>query len=217
MKRLSHSVNIIPVIAKADTMTVEERQEFKQRVSVRGPTVELRRTSADVHGVWKKNQHGRFFGKASAIVKGSSCCSCHVGTSGRLCGCFWVFLPQVRKELEMGGIEFYPQKEFDEDMEDKSDNDKIRVGSFAFFGSVSFCVHISFFSGCWGTFPAWCLSKPRRTTVTRFRPQEAMPFAVVGSDKEYQVNGKRVLGRKTPWGIVEGGLSGLFPSLSYHC
>ncbi|WP_264768631.1 hypothetical protein, partial [Klebsiella pneumoniae] len=63
MKRLSHSVNIIPVIAKADTMTIEERQEFKQR---------------------------------------------------------------VRKELEMGGIEFYPQKEFDEDMEDKSDNDKIR-------------------------------------------------------------------------------------------
>lgn len=35
--------------------------------------------------------------------------------------------------------------------------------------------------------------------------QEAMPFAVVGSDKEYQVNGKRVLGRKTQWGIVEGG------------
>lgn len=27
----------------------------------------------------------------------------------------------------MGGIEFYPQKEFDDDMEDKSDNDKIRV------------------------------------------------------------------------------------------
>lgn len=95
MKRLSHSVNIIPIIAKADTMTIEERQEFKQR---------------------------------------------------------------VRKELEMSGIEFYPQKEFDEDMEDKSDNDKIR---------------------------------------------ETMPFAVVGSDKEYQVNGKRILGRKIPWGIVE--------------
>ncbi|XP_051940113.1 neuronal-specific septin-3 isoform X2 [Hippocampus zosterae] len=95
MKRLSHSVNIIPVIAKADTMTPDERQEFKQR---------------------------------------------------------------VKKELEMNGIEFYPQKEFDEDMEDKSDNDKIR---------------------------------------------EAMPFAVVGSDKEYQVNGKRVLGRKTAWGVVE--------------
>ena len=34
---------------------------------------------------------------------------------------------QVRKELEACGIELYPQKEFDEDMEDKSDNDKIRV------------------------------------------------------------------------------------------
>lgn len=27
----------------------------------------------------------------------------------------------------MNGIEFYPQKEFDDDIEDKSDNDKIRV------------------------------------------------------------------------------------------
>lgn len=33
----------------------------------------------------------------------------------------------MRKELEACGIECYPQKEFDEDMEDKSDNDKIRV------------------------------------------------------------------------------------------
>ncbi|KAI4872698.1 hypothetical protein NFI96_029827 [Prochilodus magdalenae] len=95
MKHLGRAVNIIPVIAKADTLTPEEKIEFKQR---------------------------------------------------------------VRKELEVCGIEFYPQKEFDEDLEDKSDNDKIR---------------------------------------------EAMPFAVVGSDKEYQVNGKRVLGRKTAWGIVE--------------
>nr|XP_055060656.1 neuronal-specific septin-3 isoform X1 [Misgurnus anguillicaudatus] len=95
MKHLSRSVNIIPVIAKSDTLTPEEKTEFKQR---------------------------------------------------------------VRKELEACGIECYPQKEFDEDMEDKSDNDKIR---------------------------------------------EAMPFAVVGSDKEYQFNGKRVLGRKSAWGMVE--------------
>lgn len=33
----------------------------------------------------------------------------------------------------MGGIEVYPQKEFDEDMEDKSDNDKIRVSSVPSF------------------------------------------------------------------------------------
>ncbi|XDV15510.1 hypothetical protein PO909_015580, partial [Leuciscus waleckii] len=94
MKHLSRVVNIIPVIAKSDTLTLDEKIEFKQK---------------------------------------------------------------VRKELEVCGIECYPQKEFDEDM-DKSDNDKIR---------------------------------------------EMMPFAVVGSDKEYQVNGKRVLGRKTAWGVVE--------------
>ncbi|XP_019064538.1 neuronal-specific septin-3 isoform X2 [Fukomys damarensis] len=63
MKHLSKVVNIIPVIAKADTMTPEEKSEFKQR---------------------------------------------------------------VRKELEVNGIEFYPQKEFDEDLEDKTENDKIR-------------------------------------------------------------------------------------------
>lgn len=34
MKHLSKVVNIIPVIAKADTMTMEEKIEFKQRVSV---------------------------------------------------------------------------------------------------------------------------------------------------------------------------------------
>ncbi|MBN3300390.1 neuronal-specific septin-3 [Amia ocellicauda] len=95
MRHLSRVVNIIPVIAKADTLTPEEKSEFKQR---------------------------------------------------------------VRKELDGAGIEFYPQKEFDDDLEDKTENDKIR---------------------------------------------ELMPFAVVGSDKEYQVNGKRVLGRKTPWGVVE--------------
>lgn len=35
-------------------------------------------------------------------------------------------------------------------------------------------------------------------------PQEMIPFAVVGSDHEYQVNGKRILGRKTKWGTIEG-------------
>lgn len=32
MKRLGKIVSIVPVIAKADTLTVEERQEFKERV-----------------------------------------------------------------------------------------------------------------------------------------------------------------------------------------
>lgn len=32
MKRLGKIVSIVPVIAKADTLTMEERLEFKQRV-----------------------------------------------------------------------------------------------------------------------------------------------------------------------------------------
>lgn len=33
MRRLSKVVNIVPVIAKADTLTLEERDYFKQTVS----------------------------------------------------------------------------------------------------------------------------------------------------------------------------------------
>lgn len=95
MRHLSKVVNIVPVIAKADTLTLEERDFFKQK---------------------------------------------------------------IREGLRENEIRVYPQKEFDEDAEDRIINDKIR---------------------------------------------EVIPFAVVGSDKEYQVNGKRLLGRKTRWGTVE--------------
>uniref|UniRef100_A0A8C2X871 Septin 9 n=1 Tax=Cyclopterus lumpus TaxID=8103 RepID=A0A8C2X871_CYCLU len=95
MRRLSKVVNIVPVIAKADTLTLEERDDFKQT---------------------------------------------------------------IREELRANGIDVYPQKEFDEDADDRMINDKIR---------------------------------------------EMIPFAVVGSDQEYQVNGKRILGRKTKWGTIE--------------
>ncbi|XP_028912649.1 septin-9 isoform X3 [Ornithorhynchus anatinus] len=95
MRRLSKVVNIVPVIAKADTLTLEERDYFKQRITA---------------------------------------------------------------DLLSNGIDVYPQKEFDEDSEDRIVNEKFR---------------------------------------------EMIPFAVVGSDHEYQVNGKRVLGRKTKWGTIE--------------
>lgn len=95
MKRLSKVVNIVPVIAKADTLTLEERVHFKQRITA---------------------------------------------------------------DLLSNGIDVYPQKEFDEDAEDRLVNEKFR---------------------------------------------EMIPFAVVGSDHEYQVNGKRILGRKTKWGTIE--------------
>ena len=32
MKKLSEAVNVVPVIAKADSLTMEERDAFKQRV-----------------------------------------------------------------------------------------------------------------------------------------------------------------------------------------
>ncbi|XP_028310321.1 neuronal-specific septin-3-like isoform X2 [Gouania willdenowi] len=95
MRRLSKVVNIVPVIAKADTLTLEERDFFKKK---------------------------------------------------------------IREELRANGIDVYPQKEFDEDADDRMINEKIR---------------------------------------------EMNPFAVVGSDQEYQVNGRRLLGRKTKWGTIE--------------
>lgn len=82
-------------------------------------------------------------------------------------------------------IAVYPQKEFDEDAEDRDINDKIRVS-------------------------AATLSRPSLPPqLTACSPvvlsaQELIPFAVVGSDQEYQVNGRRLLGRKTKWGTIEG-------------
>ncbi|OXB54996.1 hypothetical protein ASZ78_005968 [Callipepla squamata] len=64
MKRLSKVVNIVPVIAKADTLTLEERDYFKQRITA---------------------------------------------------------------DLLANGIDVYPQKEFDEDSEDRLVNEKFRV------------------------------------------------------------------------------------------
>ncbi|XP_068452227.1 septin-9 isoform X1 [Clinocottus analis] len=95
MKRLGKIVSIVPVIAKADTLTIEERQDFKE---------------------------------------------------------------QIRQDLAANGIGVYPQREYDEDPEERIVNDRIR---------------------------------------------ESIPFAVVGTDKEHQVNGNKVLGRKTKWGIIE--------------
>ncbi|KAM3582754.1 uncharacterized protein V6R79_009431 [Siganus canaliculatus] len=95
MRKLGKIVNIVPVIAKADTLTIEERLEFKER---------------------------------------------------------------IREDLSANGIQVYPLKEYDEDPEECLLNDKIR---------------------------------------------ESIPFAVVGTDKEHQVNGNKVLGRKTKWGIIE--------------
>ncbi|XP_020788904.1 neuronal-specific septin-3-like isoform X3 [Boleophthalmus pectinirostris] len=95
MKHLGSIVSIVPVIAKADTLTLDERLDFKHR---------------------------------------------------------------IRQDLAANGIQVYPQKEYDEDPEESVLNNSIR---------------------------------------------ECIPFAVVGTDREHQVNGNKVLGRKTKWGIIE--------------
>ena len=41
MKRLDKCVNIVPVIAKADTLTIEEREAFRRRVRLCN-TIKLR-------------------------------------------------------------------------------------------------------------------------------------------------------------------------------
>lgn len=40
---------------------------------------------------------------------------------------FFLFFYQIREELRANGIDVYPQKEFDEDAEDRMINEKIRV------------------------------------------------------------------------------------------
>lgn len=95
MKRLDHCVNIVPIIAKSDTMTVEEREAFKQR---------------------------------------------------------------IREDIHHHGIHIYPSAYPHEDDEDAQASAKYEA---------------------------------------------LIPFAVIGSDREHNVNNKRVLGRQTKWGFVE--------------
>lgn len=176
MKRLSHSVNIVPVIAKADTMTIEERQEFKQRVSVSSPTKPHTRPAVPlINAVFLQP----LLKESAAIMW----LFCTLGKKGTGNGRDWV-LPSEGVWRGHGGQE-----------RQRQDQSKYTRLFHHFFLSSQ--------------------SKLPRDTVAEplwrsFCTQEAMPFAVVGSDKEYQVNGKRVLGRKTPWGIVEGASRGLF-------
>lgn len=51
------------------------------------------------------------------------------GCSANLSLFLLLFSLQIREELRDNGIDVYPQKEFDEDAEDRLINDKIRVSS----------------------------------------------------------------------------------------
>lgn len=63
MKKLSEVVNVVPVIAKSDSLTLEEREIFKERVrwlvhTVCGASTELTSVPADPRGACAQ-QHPR--------------------------------------------------------------------------------------------------------------------------------------------------------------
>lgn len=135
MKRLSKVVNIVPVIAKADTLTLEERVYFKQRVGLHSlpptpgqpqvswqtslqlpppPTPEAKELeNVKVTSPQRSQQRPILLGRA-CLPRGW--CP-HVSPLN----------PQITADLLSNGIDVYPQKEFDEDAEDRLVNEKFRV------------------------------------------------------------------------------------------
>nr|XP_058894762.1 septin-12 isoform X1 [Kogia breviceps] len=95
LQRLCRTVNVVPVIARADSLTIEEREAFKHRV-IWAPG-----TSLGSVGVWRGGE-------------------CTGGLRSPVCG------PQIQENLKTHGIEVYPQKCLDEDINDKVLNSKIR-------------------------------------------------------------------------------------------
>ncbi|PIK59669.1 putative neuronal-specific septin-3 isoform X3 [Apostichopus japonicus] len=114
MKRLDKVCNVMPVISKADTLTIEERATFKNS--------------------WNK---------------------------------------EIKEELKKHGVQTYPMKGVNEDADDAKINDVVKDPLSSYFILVS---HLS---------------------------QDQIPFAVVGSDKTHEIDGKKVLGRLTNWGLIE--------------
>jgi septin 3/9/12 len=54
LKKLAEVVNVVPVIAKSDSLTLEERYQFKQRVSSMAPS--LQRTDGQIMAEMQHNQ-----------------------------------------------------------------------------------------------------------------------------------------------------------------
>lgn len=102
MKRLGRIVCIVPVIAKADALTIEERQEFKERVNA-------------------------FHVHHSGCSSGSPVRLLSTNTKAFLNGSYSLTLGQIRQDLAANGICVYPQREYDEDPQERIVNDRIRV------------------------------------------------------------------------------------------
>lgn len=97
LQRLSQTVNVVPVIARADSLTIEEREAFRRRV------------------IWVPRAR---LGSAG-VGRGRSADS---KLRSPACG------PQIQHNLKAHCIDVYPQQCFDEDVNDRILNSKIRVG-----------------------------------------------------------------------------------------
>lgn len=97
LQRLCRTVNVVPVIARADSLTIEERENFRQRV------------------IWVPGARMELVG----VGRGQSA---EVELRLPACG------PQIQHNLRTHCIDVYPQKCFDEDINDRILNGKIRVG-----------------------------------------------------------------------------------------
>ena len=64
MKRLDKCVNIIPVIAKSDTLTLEEREAFKRRVSVHD--------TRKLYNLYNRNYDGRHSARVCVLSRFST-------------------------------------------------------------------------------------------------------------------------------------------------
>lgn len=118
MQRLCDKVNIIPVIAKADTMTPEEVQLFKKQVKKKQNLCSTRRD---------RNE----------------------------------FAFQILNEIAQHKINIY---DFPEPLEDEEEAKVLR------------------------------------------QLRSRVPFAIVGANSVIEIDGRRVRGRKYPWGVAEGEL-----------
>ena len=132
MKRLHDKVNVIPILAKADTMTPDECVYFKKQVTF----------------ISCANQLHIFFLVWNAISD-----SIFVGILN-----FAFFSLQVLNEIAQHKIKIYEFPDVDDEE----------------------------------------LRKEQRGLRDR------VPFAVVGSNTVVEVEGRKVRGRRYPWGVVEG-------------
>ena len=175
MKHLHGFVNVVPVIAKADTLTIEERDSFKQRI----------KEDLHFHGI---NIYPTAYGAedeedAAANHKIEVSTSVSVPPFFSLSATLYLNNPNIGTKLDKNN--------------DTRISERCHVPTFLSitlqFFALDFCPLFSLLS--LSLSPSLPLPLPPR--------QQYIPFAVIGSDREVAVGGKKLLGRQTKWGFIE--------------